>query len=633
MINQNDNPFIPHKELSKNALTLAALGIVFGDIGTSPLYALKEAFHGPHAMQPTPDNIMGVLSLILWSLLLIISVKYLLFVLRADNKGEGGVLALTALAAPPRFASKFLFNKVLLLLGLFGSALLFGDGIITPAISVLSAVEGLKIATPYLQPYVVPITVLILAGLFSIQKHGTEKIGKIFGPVILLWFIVLGSLGVFGITKHPQILNAINPIYALNYFIQNGWHGFFVLGAVFLVMTGGEALYADMGHVGKNPIQRAWFTVALPGLILNYFGQGALLISNPAANENPFYFLAPHWALYPLVILATLSTVIASQALISGVFSLTRQAMQLGYAPRIRVQHTSPHEIGQIFIPHVNWMLFVLTCWCVIFFGSSSALASAYGIAVSSTMIITTVLVCAVAYQRWKWNPYLVLTILIGLLLIDFSFFAANFSKIKDGGWVPLAIATVIFILMTTWNRGRQILVKRLREKSKPLKDYLDQLQNENLIRTPGTAIFMTGDPEGTPLALMHNVRINKCLHQTNALLTILVSEDAHVPTTERLETSVVSENFYKIIVRYGFMQKPSVREILKLCKLKGLNLTFSEAYFFLGRETVLASGLPGMALWREHLFSIMARNAERATAYFDIPPDQVVEMGVQVKI
>lgn len=622
-----------NRKLSQNALTLAALGVVFGDIGTSPLYAVREAFHGPYAMAPTPENILGILSLVLWSLILVISVKYLLFVMRADNKGEGGVLALTALAALPKTATPTFWNRAVLYLGLFGSALLFGDGVITPAISVLSAVEGLKIATPLFEPLVIVITIAILAGLFLAQYQGTELIGKVFGPVIFLWFGVLGTLGVHGIVQYPTVLMALSPQFAFEYFLSNGLNGISVLGAVFLVVTGGEALYADMGHLGRKPIQRAWFFVALPGLVLNYFGQGALLLMRPEASENPFYLLAPSWALYPLVTIATMATVIASQALISGVFSLTRQAVQLGYAPRVRIVHTSSHEIGQIYIPQINWILFVLTCWCVFSFKSSSALASAYGIAVSSTMVITTLLTCRVASRRWNWHWTSVAGVLALFLSIDLVFFSANVPKIAEGGWFPLILGAVIFTLMTTWSSGRKILMQRLREKSLPLTDFLKKADSQNLAQVQGTAIFMTGDPEGTPLALIHNVKHNKCLHEKNALLTVTSCEEAHVDKSERIDIKTVRKDFYRVIAKYGFMETPDIHDILRICKEKGVVLNLIDITFFVGRETLLASDHPGMAIWREHLFSFMSKNAERATAYFNIPNDQVIEVGIQVKI
>lgn len=626
-------PTTNETELSQGVLTLAALGIVFGDIGTSPLYAVREAFHGPHALAPVPDNILGVLSLILWSLILVISIKYLLFVMRADNKGEGGVLALTALAALPRSQANTLWGRGVLYLGLFGSSLLFGDGVITPAISVLSAVEGLRIATPFFEPLVLIITIVILAGIFLAQHHGTARIGKIFGPVIFIWYTVIGSLGIYGVINNPTVLQAISPLFAIRYFTLNGFHGFLVLGAVFLVVTGGEALYADMGHLGRRPIQRAWFFVALPGLILNYFGQGALLLNHPEAAENPFYLLAPSWALYPLVTIATVATVIASQALISGVFSLTRQAVQLGFAPRVRIIHTSSQEIGQIYIPQVNWILFFLTCWCVLSFKSSSALASAYGIAVSTTMVVTTILTCSVALHRWKWHWFNVLAVLLLFLTTDFMFFGANLGKLAEGGWFPLALGGVVFTLMTTWSRGRKILMSRLREKTFALDEFLKKIDAQNLAQVEGTAIFMTGDPEGSPVALVHNVKHNKCLHRINAMLTIISSEDAHVEESERLNIIKIRENFYRMTAKYGFMENPDIHHILRLCKQQGVPLNLPEITFFVGRETVIASDRPGMAIWREHLFSFMSKNAERATAYFNIPPNQVVEVGIQVEI
>ncbi len=620
------------QKTSHAALALAALGIVFGDIGTSPLYALREAFHGPHALAVNSDNILGVLSLIVWSLILIISVKYLLFVLRADNKGEGGVLALTALAAPPNLVTKFLFNRVLLYLGLFGSALLFGDGVITPAISVLSAIEGLKVATPHFEPYVIGITVTILAALFSVQRHGTAKIGAVFGPIILIWFLTIGALGIMGIAKSPAILWSVNPTYAVNFLVSNGWESITVLGAVFLVVTGGEALYADMGHLGKKPIQTGWFYVALPGLVLNYFGQGALLLDRPAAAENPFYLLAPSWFLYFLVLISTLATVIASQALISGVFSLTRQAVQLGYFPRLQIIHTSIHEIGQIYIPFVNWTLFSMTIWLVYTFGSSSNLASAYGIAVSTTMIITTLLTCAVAWQSWRWKLRTALTVLALFLSIDFVFFSANLIKIAEGGWFPLTLGSVVFLLMTTWRRGRKVLAERLAEKVIPLQEFLTELTNQRITRVPGTAIFMSGSSAGAPLPLIYNVKHNKCLHQRNAILTVIAEEIPYIPKKDRLEIVVVGENFHRIIVRFGFMEKPDIRFILKLCKEKGLSYDLPDITFCLGRETILPTKTNPMALWRQHLFAFMSKNAQRATAYFNIPPNQVAEIGIQIE-
>lgn len=622
-----------HPNQSLAALTLASLGIVFGDIGTSPLYALREVFHGSHGLNPTHDNVLGVLSLVVWSLIIVISFKYLLFVMRADNKGEGGVLALTSLAAPKSTQKVSITATLILYMGLFGSALLFGDGVITPAISVLSAVEGLKVATPFFEPFIIPITILILFSLFFWQHQGTARIAKIFGPVILIWFIVLGVLGVYRSLENPHVFHAIDPTYAIKFFMQHGWIGVLALGGVFLVVTGGEALYADMGHFGKKPIRRAWFFAALPGLLLNYFGQGALLLADPKTIHNPFYEMAPSWALYPLVGLATIATVIASQALISGVFSLTRQAVQLGYSPRVRIIHTSKEEIGQIYIPHVNWILFILTAWLVVSFGSSTALAGAYGIAVSLTMVITTLLTCVVAFQTWKWKWYLALTVGIVFLTVDGFFLVANSTKINDGGWFPIVMGAVVFTLMTTWRTGRTILKERLREKSIPLGDFIAQVKEKPPVKIPGVAVFMTGDQKVTPPALAHNVRHNKILHSQNMILTIIAKEVPLIPIEERIELDSFEQNFHRVIAKYGFMETPDIADILKACAGKGLRLELSEITFFLGRETLLASERPGMAIWREHLFSFMSRNAERATAYFGIPANQVIEVGIQVEI
>lgn len=614
-------------------MTLTALGVVFGDIGTSPLYALREAFHGPHAIALSQNNVLGVLSLILWSLILVISIKYLVFVMRANNRGEGGVLALTALAAPPHLVRRSKINMAALYLGLFGSALLFGDGVITPAISVLSAVEGLEIATPFFSPYVVPITIAILIGVFLSQHHGTAKIGSIFGPVILVWFFVLGVLGISGIIQEPTVLWSINPYYAYGFFVENGVGGFLTLTAVFLAVTGGEALYADMGHFGRRAIQNAWLFAALPGLMLNYFGQGALLLKDPSAAVNPFYKLAPDAFLYPLVILATLATVIASQALISGVFSMTRQAVQLGYAPRFRTVHTSSKEIGQIYVPNINWALLILTCWVVFEFGSSSALASAYGIAVATTMVITTLLAVLVASQRWRWNAWTVFGVLLFFISIDLVFFSANITKVQDGGWVPLSMGAAVFIAMTTWRKGRLILAERLRQKSIPLADFIKKAEARNYARVPGIAVFMTSDPEGTPPALLHNSRHNKALHTNNVLLTIGTEDVPHIKKEHRVEIVPLPEGFYRVTAFYGFMETPNIPDVLAACVAKGVDLPISKVSFFLGRETLIPSAKPGMAIWREVLFAFMSKNAERATNYFNIPADQVVELGIQIEI
>lgn len=616
--------------------TLGALGVVFGDIGTSPLYALRECFHGTHGISLTPENIYGVLSLIVWALILVISIKYLLFVLRADNKGEGGILALMSLAYEKRHLSSRHPITAILALGLFGAALLYGDGIITPAISVLSAVEGLKIATPFFEPFVVLITFAILIALFRVQKKGTASIGKAFGPVILLWFFVLGLLGIYGIVREPSVLGAINPSYAFHFLMNNSWSGFIVLGTVFLVVTGGEALYADMGHFGKRPIQLGWFCVALPGLLLQYFGQGALLLTNPQAIQNPFYLLAPSWALYPLVILATMAAVIASQALITGAFSMSHQAVQLGYLPRIEIRHTSSHEMGQIYVPLVNWLLLVGTLYLVFEFQTSSRLAAAYGIAVTATMVITTILTYIVMRKRWGWSPFITVPFLIVFLTIDLAFFGANAFKILDGGFVPLIIAGFIFSLMTTWKKGRLILSERLREMSLPLEKFIEEFVPKVGKRTPGSAIFMTANFGITPPALLQNATHNQVLHENIVLFTIATKPIPHVPSEERVKVDAIGNNFFTVVVHYGFMDSPNVPEALALCNdgnEHGLTIDLDKTIFFLGRETLIAAHRPGMAIWREHIFTFMSRNAQRATDYFQIPSKRVVEVGTVVEL
>ncbi|MCM2281097.1 MAG: potassium transporter Kup [Bdellovibrionaceae bacterium] len=612
------------------ALSLSALGVVYGDIGTSPLYALRECFSGSHSVELSEASVLGILSVLFWTLLLTISVKYMVFVLRADNRGEGGILALTALALPGKLRES---RPVLMGIGLFGAALLYGDGVITPAISVLSAVEGLKLATPVFAPYVIPITCLILIGLFAAQKFGTARIGAVFGPIILAYFAVLAALGINGILDNPSIFRALNPYYGWDFFATHQREAFFVLGAVFLVTTGGEALYADMGHFGKKPIRVAWFSVVLPGLVLNYFGQGALLLRDPAAAENPFYLLAPSWALYPLVALATVATVIASQAVISGVFSMTRQAIQLGYSPRLQIIHTSSREIGQIYLPHVNWALLIVTLWLVLTFQSSSALAAAYGISVSMTMVITTLLLFLVARRVWNWSNWIAVPILTFFLVIDVSFFSANIIKLGQGGWFPLTVGLTMYTLMATWRRGRQILAERLRIASHSIQDFLKHISTSKLVRVPGTAVFMVGDPETTPPALTHNVKHNKVLHQTTVVLTVLTKEIPHVRGQDRVFVEKVADDFYRVIAHYGFMDSPNVRDVLERCRAAGLDLRLEDITFFLGRETLIASSNPGMAIWRENLFSFMSRNAQRATAFFNIPADQVIEVGMQVEL
>jgi len=616
------------------AATIGALGVVYGDIGTSPLYALRECFHFEHGIPLTRGNILGVVSLIFWALIIEISIKYIVFVMRADNKGEGGVLALMALAAKPQRPMEPRDpRKYLLLLGLFGAALLYGDGIITPAISVLGAVEGLKVATPVLEPYVLYISVFILCWLFYFQSSGTARMGRVFGPVIILWFFTIGILGLLEIFSHPSVLIAINPYYGISFLHENGHKAVIVIGSVFLAVTGGEALYADMGHFGKQPIRYGWFFVALPALLLNYFGQAALLISEPQAIENPFYRLAPQWALYPLVLIATLAAAIASQALISGAFSLTRQAVQLGCLPRLAIRHTSSEEIGQIYVPLVNKGLLLMTILLVVSFGSSSRIAAAYGIAVSLTMIITTVLTFFVARELWHWSTLKAVSMLGFFFLIDIAFFSANALKIHDGGWVPLAIGSIIFTLMTTWRTGRQILARRLRTQTAPLTRFCETLRTNAPMRVPGTAIFMTGNMEGTPPALVHNLRHNKILHETVVLLMVRIEEEPTVSDTERVSIEKLESNLFRMIIRCGFMETPDVPSVLAQRERYGINFENTNTTYFLGRETVLATEAEGMAIWREKLFAFMTRNAERATTFYCIPSDQVIEIGLQIEI
>ena len=614
-------------------LSLLALGVVYGDIGTSPLYALRECFHGPHAIAPTHDHVLGVLSLIFWALIVVISIKYLGFVLRADNHGEGGILALTALATPikPTGRSE---RYWLILLGIFGAALLYGDGIITPAISVLGAMEGLSVATPGLAPFVVPITVGILIGLFWFQNKGTAKVGKVFGPVMIVWFAVLALLGAAQIAEYPAVFAAVNPVYAVRFFADTGWLGYLVLGSVFLVMTGGEALYADMGHFGKRPIRLVWFLVVLPSLLLNYFGQGALLLEHPEAAENPFYLLAPSWAIYPMIVLAVAAAVIASQAVISGAYSLTMQAVQLGFSPRIRIDHTSTREYGQIYIGGINWMLMVGCILLVLAFRTSSNLAAAYGVAVTTTMVITTILFHEVAVDRWRWNRVATTLLVAVFLAIDVAFFGANIIKVGQGGWLPLAIAAVIFTLMITWKRGRSILSERIQAEAKPLDEFLKEIAVNPVTRVPGTAIFMSGTASKTPPALRHNIEHNKVLHALVIFVTVKTGQIPYVADADRLEVEHFGDGMYRAKVHYGFMEEPNIPNVLEAAAGKQLPpMDADDTTYFLGRETIISTSRRGMARWREKLFALMARNATTATAYFGIPPGRVVELGEQIEL
>ena len=582
-------------------------------------------------MPVTHENVLGVLSLIIYSLLLVISVKYIAVVMRADNQGEGGILALTALLPHP--AAKGTSLSMLVLLGIFGAALLYGDGMITPAITVLGAVEGLKVTTPLFDRYVVPVAVAILIAVFAIQKHGTHRVGRLFGPIMVVWFVVIAILGVVWLIRQPAVLSAVDPRHAFLFFRQHGWHGFAVLGAVFLVVTGGEALYADMGHFGKRPIRFAWFTLVLPALLLNYFGQSALLLERPEAAEQPFFLLAPGWALVPLVVLATAAAIIASQALISGAFSLTQQAIQLGYCPRLDIEHTSHHEMGQVYVPQVNWALMISTIAIVIGFGSSTALAAAYGIAVTLTMVITAVLLQVVATERWGWSPAVAYTVTGVFLVIDLAFFGANALKIAHGGWLPLVIGGLLFTLMTTWKTGRQIVAARLTARAIPIEDFLNTVKESRPARVPGTAVFMTAQPRGTPPALAHNLRYNKVLHEHVVTLMITTQPVPHVPPDKQVAVRTLGHGVFDVNVRYGFMEDPNVPEALVRACEHGLQLDEDDVTYFLGRETLIVTDAPGMARWRERLFVLLARNAVRATTFFRLPPERVVELGVQVEI
>ena len=614
-------------------LALGALGVVFGDIGTSPLYALRECFHGSHAMTPTRESILGVLSLIFWSLIVVVSLKYLLFVMRADNRGEGGEIALLALITKHRSRDTARSRRILILMGIFGAALIYGDGVITPAISVLSAIEGLKVATPVFEPFVLPITITILTALFCLQQFGIGRISSVFGPIIFLWFLTLGVLGLRGILGAPEVLAALNPLYAAAFLTEHGTGSLLTLGSVFLVVTGAEALYADMGLFGRSPIRFAWFSFVLPALVLNYFGQGALLLVQPEAAANPFYLLAPDYLLYPLVALATVAAIIASQALISGAFGLTRQAIQLGYLPRLEIRHTSRDEIAQTYVPLVNWSLYLAVVWLVLTFPSSDALAWAYGVAMSITMIITTTLTAWIAGAVWGWPRFVVWGLFAALIIVDLTFFVANFSKIIFGGWFPLLVATLVFILMTTWKKGRALLADRLRLVSMTPERFVRQIATALPSRLPGTAVFMAKTRNVVPSALFHNIRHNHVLHERVLLLTIEIEEVPTVGAADRAEVESLGNGFFNVVLRYGFMDEPDLPEALRALAPYGLELPLYSTTFYLSRETLIATDLPGMALWREQLFAFMSRNAQRAATWFRIPSTQVVEIGVQVEL
>jgi KUP system potassium uptake protein len=614
-------------------LCISAVGIVYGDIGTSPIYAIRESLHAGHGIEPTPAVVLGILSLIFWSLVLVISTKYLFLVMRADNHGEGGIIALTALVSPPSSRPTQGVAKLLVLAGLFGSALLYGDSVVTPAISVLSAVEGLEVATPVFQPFVVPITIAILVALFGVQSRGTGAVGALFGPVMALWFVTLATLGAIEISHHPRVLTALDPRHAVSFFAEHKDRGFFVLSSVFLVVTGGEALYADMGHFGRRPIRLTWFVLVFPALLLNYFGQGALVIRQPAAAEQPFFLMAPRAALIPLVILTTAATVIASQALISGAFSATRQAVLLGYLPRLRIEHTSARQIGQIYMPGVNWMLMLACVGLVLGFGTSSRLVGAYGVAVTSTMVFTTSLFAVVAWRAWGWHPVPLVLLVMALLSIDLSFWIASLAKIPHGGWFPLLVAAGVFTIMTTWKHGRQLLMTRQKSRILPIDLFVEDVKNHQPIRVPGTAIFMDSNPDGTPPALLHNLAHNRVLHERVILLTIVIEQTPVVAEERRFETIPLGQAMYRLYIRLGFTEDVDVPALLARVSIDGVPIEPMRTTYFLGREHLISTRRPGMARWRERLFAAMARNAQGVTPYFHLPANRVVELGMQVEI
>ncbi len=615
------------------ALALAALGVVFGDIGTSPLYTMKEVFSvGHHPVPLNPANVYGILSLITWALIMVVSVKYVAFIMRADNRGEGGIMALLALASRNAQNNR-VKQRNIMYLGILGACMFYADGMITPAISVLSAIEGVEVAAPSLHAAIVPITLLVLFGLFWAQSKGTAVVGAFFGPVMLFWFGTLGILGIINIAHDPSILHAMNPFYAWQFFASHPWIAFVALGAVVLSVTGGEALYADMGHFGRLPIRLAWFGFVLPALLLNYFGQGALILHDVTSIKNPFYLLAPAWAVLPLILLATLATVIASQAVITGAFSVSRQALQLGYLPRMHIQHTSESEQGQVYMPRVNWGLMVATMVLVIGFGSSGKLAAAYGIAVTGDMVITSLLASIVFREIWGWS-WLRSGLLVSLfLIIDLSFFSANVLKIPDGGWVPLLMTIIIFTLMLTWKTGRYLLYTRLKSDAMEILPFIDAIGAHPPVRVFGTALFMTPNPDGVPHALLHNLKHNKVLHERVVILTVRFLDFPHTSQEERVSVEVLPYQFYRVTVQYGFKDEPDLPRDLALCKQFGLDIDPMDTSFFIGKEILIASEKSGMSIWRKKIFIGLFRSAETITNQFNLPPNRVVELGSQVKI
>jgi len=608
--------------------------VVYGDIGTSPLYAIKECFKEEFGLIPNEANVFGVLSLIVWAIIIVVSIKYIFFILRADNRGEGGELALLALLLQKQQRkTDRVLRFTIIALGLTGAALLYGDGVITPAMSVLGATEGLKVIAPQFEIFVVPATIIILFSLFMVQKKGTAKVGRVFGPVMVVWFVVIGMLGVREILRSPTVLRALNPWYGIDFFMRNGFAAFVILGAVVLAITGAEALYADMGHFGRRPIRVAWFSLVLPALLLNYIGQGALILREPAAAANPFYLLAPRIFLYPMLALATMAAVIASQALISGAFSITRQCIQLGYAPRMTIIHTSETEHGQIYIPEVNRALMIGCLAIVVGFRSTTALGAAYGIAVTGSMAISTILFATLARTRWNWSWPKVIGLAAVFLTVDLSFFGANALKIMDGGWVPLVIAISIFTLMTTWNTGRRIVQGLLERGSLPIDLFLSDVEKRKPFRAPGTAVFMARNPEGAPLVLLHHLRHNKTLLENVVLLSILSENVPEVPDAERVTVTDLGSGFWRVVARYGFMEKANVPDVLARCRELGVKAETRDTTYFLGRERLLPTGKAKLARWRKKLYIFMSRNSRTATEYFAIPPNRVVELGAQLEM
>ncbi|MBX3744987.1 MAG: potassium transporter Kup [Verrucomicrobiae bacterium] len=612
-------------------LALGALGVVYGDIGTSPLYAIRECFHGAHAQPVREDTVLGVLSAVIWTLILIVCVKYLGVVTRANNRGEGGIMALLALTLSrwPTGKSK----TPLLVLGACGAALLIGEGMITPPISVLSALEGLEVATPELGPYVVPLTVAILLGIFTMQRVGTGRVGGWYGPITLVWFLTIAALGVRGILESPGVLQAFDPTHGVRFLVHQGWEAFFVLGAVFLTVTGVEALYADMGHFGIGPIRLAWFGLVFPALLLNYLGQGAWLLAHPEAAVNPFYSLVPSWGLYPLVGMATVASIVASQAMISGAFSITRQAMQLGFLPRLMVRHTSSTERGQVYVGAVNWLLMVVCVGLVVGFGSSNRLTAAYGIGVSLAILLTTLMLALAARHVWGWPAWCAWLMAGAFLGLELVFLGANSLKFETGGWFPILAATMMYLVMATWFRGRKAVQKELFSGALPLGMFLAEMGRKTPLRVPGTAVFMTSNPEGTPGALLHNLKHNKVLHERVILLRFAVGDAPLVDPEDRVQIEELSLGFYRVTAFFGFMESPDLPQVLAACDEEGLELDPMKTTFFLGRETILATRKSGMAPWRKRIFALMSRNAQQATTYFQIPPNRVVELGMQVEI